>query len=419
MPLASTSRLAHGQSTRPSSSSSCRSMRPFVRRSPPRRRPRCRRAAAAAQPVVALLRVSSNNPAPVSWDQSADEVFVRVPVGPDVRGRDVDLEVHPTRLSLRVRGEAALDGPVEGAGAAAPAIDVDGCFFTLEDGKEGRHVLVTLAKRTPGYMSWPELLEADKADDTVTRRCWLDVAFRGEGGGKDGNDDGERRGRIVLALYGNACPRAVANFVALCTGERREDGNSAAAATSATPPPLPPSSRDPLHYLGVPFHRVIDGFMAQSGDTTYADGTGGLSIYGDTFEDEPQGLRLKHDARGLLACANAGPDTNSSQFYLTFRACPHLDGKHVVFGRVEAGGEVLAALEAIGTPTGEPRGRAVIVGCGALPEGAAEEQGVALAAQLPLQEFDGANETVQASAWVWQRAQEDAEEGVQAAGDDA
>jgi cyclophilin family peptidyl-prolyl cis-trans isomerase len=341
-------------------------------------------------------------------------VFVRVPVGADVRGRDVDLEVHPTRLSLRVGGKVVLDGPVEGAAAAGgggggsgPAIDVDGCFFTLEDGDggAGRQVLVTLAKRTPGYMSWPELLEADKADDTVTRRCWLDVAFRdGDGGDEKASTATttairERRGRLVLGLYGNACPRTVANFVALCTGERREDGCADPAAAS---------SRDALHYLGVPFHRVIPGFMAQSGDTTFADGTGGLSIYGDTFDDEPQGLRLKHDGRGVLACANAGPDTNSSQFYLTFRAAPHLDGKHVVFGRVEAGGEVLAALEAIGTPAGATRGRAAIVGCGALPEGATEDEGVALAAGLPLgeveeEEQEGDEGAAKKDAWVWRQ----------------
>jgi cyclophilin family peptidyl-prolyl cis-trans isomerase len=327
-------------------------------------------------------------------------VFVRVPVGPDVRGRDVQLEVHPTRLSLRVQGKPLLEGPVEGAGGAGAgaAIDVDGCFFTVEaEGDAGRHVLLTLAKRTPGYMSWPELLEADKADDTVTRRCWLDVAFRD--GDADGKSDGaatqERRGRLVLGLYGNACPRTVANFVALCTGEQREDKKAAADPSSA-------KSRDALHYLGVPFHRIIDGFMAQTGDTTFFDGTGGLSIYGDSFEDEPQGLRLKHEGRGVLACANAGPDTNSSQVYLTFRATPHLDGKHVVFGRVEAGGEVLAALEAIGTPSGQPRGRAVIVGCGAMPEGATEEEGVALAGQLPLREVDGdGEEEREGREWMW------------------
>lgn len=360
-------------------------------------------------PVVttALLRVVDGGDAQspssrrVTWDQSADEVFVRVPVAEDVRGRDVDLEVHPTRLALRVRGQLVLEGPVEGAGAAEGAIDVDGCFFTLEDGggggsgdgdlSLGRHVLVTLAKRTPGYMSWPELLEDDRPDDTVTRRVWLDVAIR------DGDEEGqeqqqqERRGRLVFGLYGNAAPRTVRNFVELCTGESREDGAS---------DPANATSRDALHFLGTPFHRIIEGFMAQCGDTTFGDGTGGASIYGDSFEDEPGGLRLPHSSRGVLAMANAGPDTNSSQFYATFRATPHLDGKHVVFGRLEGGGEVLAALEAIGTPTGTPRGRAAVVACGAMANGASEEEAVAFAGEMPLQESE---QGAAALSWVWEQ----------------
>jgi len=465
MPLTSTSRLSGGTVSV--------TRRPSLAARSPGGVGRHHRGRRPASPTVALLRVggvvgNANSGAPsrappaVTWDQSADEVFVRVPLAPDVRGRDVDLKVHPTRVCLRVLGEAVLEGPVEGAGgsgggsggaaaagAGEPAINVDGCFFTVEDDAKhgGRHVLLTLAKRTPGYMSWPELLESDRADDTVTRRCWLDVAIRAPsapsstlssspgkkegrgaavggatgtgtgGGGQDdeGEDDDdlegknkaaaaettttiERRGRIVLGLYGNAAPRAVANFVALCAGDRREDGAGDPGAAA---------SRDALHFLGTPFHRVIPGFMAQGGDTTFGDGTGGLSVYGDAFEDEPQGLRLAHVARGALAMANAGPDTNSSQFYLAFRGLPHLDGKHVVFGRVERGGDVLAALEAIGTPGGQPRGRAAVVGCGALPEGATEEEGAELAARMPLAEVDDEDSSPggkgDALAWVWEQ----------------
>jgi peptidylprolyl isomerase len=372
-----------------------------------------RHRAAVATAVTALLRVvaappssSSNTPRRVTWDQSTDEVFVRVPVADDVRGRDVELEVHPTRLVLRVQGLEVLAGPVEGAGGRGgglgdgAAIDVDGCFFTVEDrsgGALGRHVLVTLAKRTPGYMSWTELLEDDRPDDTVTRRVWLDVALRENEEGEEGSHPAERRGRLVFGLYGNATPRAVANFVALCTGEQREDGAGGDAA----------AGRDALHYLGTPFHRVIPAFMAQCGDTTFGDGTGGLSIYGDAFEDEPGGLRLAHASRGVLAMANAGPGTNSSQFYVTFRAAPHLDGKHVVFGKVEAGGEVLAALEAIGTPSGATRGRAVVVGCGAMREGATGRDAQAWAADMPLQEVLGVVGGVggddAAEAWLWEQ----------------
>jgi cyclophilin family peptidyl-prolyl cis-trans isomerase len=161
---------------------------------------------------------------------------------------------------------------------------------------------------------------------------------------------GERPlGRIVFELFSDVVPKTAENFRALCTGEKG----------------ISPLSRVRLHFKGNKFHRVIPGFMSQGGDFTKGDGTGGESIYGAKFADEPAGLRLKHERPGLLSMANAGKDTNGSQFFVTFVATPWLDGKHVVFGRVVEGMNVVAQMERV--PTGasdKPRIPITIADCG-------------------------------------------------------
>lgn len=133
-------------------------------------------------------------------------------------------------------------------------------------------------------------------------------------------------GRLVFELYSDKVPKTAENFRALCTGEK--------GASTAGPP---------LHYKDSLFHRVIKGFMVQGGDFTKFNGTGGESIYGGRFEDED--LRGLHDRPGLLSMANAGKNTNGSQFFITCAPAPHLDGNHVVFGRLIAGVSVLRLIE--------------------------------------------------------------------------
>ena len=158
---------------------------------------------------------------------------------------------------------------------------------------------------------------------------------------------GKPAGRLVFELFADTVPKTAENFRALCTGEK---GMGRAGKA--------------LHYKGSHFHRIITEFMCQGGDFTRGNGTGGESIYGDKFKDE--NFTLKHTTKGLLSMANAGPNTNGSQFFITTVVTPWLDGKHCVFGKVVEGMDVLDEMEACGSRSGDTKQPVVIEDCGEL-----------------------------------------------------
>jgi len=154
----------------------------------------------------------------------------------------------------------------------------------------------------------------------------------------DVNIGGNKAGRITFELFADVTPKTAENFRTLCVGTTI---NGKAAG-----------------YKGSGFHRVIPEFMIQGGDFTAGNGTGGVSIYGNKFADE--NFKIKHEKKYLLSMANAGPNTNGSQFFITTVLCPWLDGKHVVFGQVTSGGDVVDKLEKQGSSSGSPKTKCFI-----------------------------------------------------------
>ncbi|GAA0154658.1 chaperone [Lithospermum erythrorhizon] len=173
----------------------------------------------------------------------------------------------------------------------------------------------------------------------ITHRVYLEVDI-----------DKQRAGRIVIGLYGEAVPKTVENFRALCTGEMGKAANGIS-----------------LHYKGTIFHRIIPGFIIQGGDITSAHGRGNHSIYGATFPDE--NFKVKHSQAGIVSMVNSGPDSNASQFFITTVKASWLDGEHVAFAKVIDGMDTVFAIEGgAGTYSGRPRKKVIITDAGEIPK---------------------------------------------------
>jgi len=231
----------------------------------------------------------------------------------------------------------------------ALTIDPTNANVKIELAKAKKSVAAAKAKHKAAYTGMFNKISvySDKANAVIpgssknNPKVFMDIAI-----------GGEFKGRVLFTLFADTVPKTAENFRALCTGEKGTG-----------------KSGKPLCYKGSTFHRVIKDFMIQGGDFTAGNGTGGESIYGEKFADE--NFIVKHTEPGLLSMANAGPGTNGSQFFVTTVATPHLDGKHVVFGRVESGMEIIRDIENLEVAPGDnkPNVSVEIIECGELKGG--------------------------------------------------
>lgn len=276
-------------------------------------------------------------------EDDSGEFQVYVPIDAGIKAKDLDIKITQKVLKVGIKGQEPIidDAPFR-------TLEAEDCSWEIDTEDGQRCAVLTIVKKGK-YDNWEYLCKCEDLppDMTITNKVFFDVSI-----------EDEEAGRIVMGLYGNQVPKTVENFRALCTGEKGEG-----------------KSGKPLHYKGCVFHRIIPKFMCQGGDFTAGDGTGGESIYGSKFEDE--NFKVKHTKPGLLSMANAGQATNGSQFFITVKDTPHLDGKHVVFGEVLEGYDtVVKKMEEVGTAGGSTSKKVVIADCGELtpePESKPEE----------------------------------------------
>jgi len=268
------------------------------------------------------------------WEKGSDEsedVKVYIPIDAKTKAKDMDYNLTKKTLTIGIKGQDPIIDD-----ALFKECDPDESSWEIDTHKGARCWILSLFKKSK-WDKWEYLVKSEDVppDTSITQSVFFDMTL-----------GDEKLGRIVIGLYGNVAPKTAENFKCLCTGEKG-DGKKG----------------KPLHFKDSSFHRVIPKFMCQGGDFTSGDGRGGESIYGEKFEDE--NFRVKHSKAGLLSMANSGPNTNGSQFFLTVKETPHLDGKHCVFGEVLEGyDDVVKKIEAVGSEGGEPSKKVTIADCG-------------------------------------------------------
>lgn len=187
--------------------------------------------------------------------------------------------------------------------------------------------MIHLKKRRGGMRNYPKKkIWRDTPLEDMREKAYFDITI-----------DNKKAGRLIFLLYNDKVPRTCGNFTELCSHQHR------------------------YGYKGTAFFRIIPGFMCQGGDWLTNNGKSSNSVFSRPFLDE--NFKVKHDGPGILSMANIGPNTNGSQFIITFKATPGLDGKNVAFGKLEEGWDVLKKMEECGSKTGQPTNRVVITRC--------------------------------------------------------
>ncbi|GAB5363074.1 hypothetical protein AAMO2058_000852300 [Amorphochlora amoebiformis] len=267
------------------------------------------------------------------WTQTDTEVNVYIPIyDPSITPMDIEI-VQKSRNKLDIR---VFDQPLTQSPLALEVIP-DSTYWFLDELEGKRCIHIVLEKRDKDRI-WPYLFLEEDIEPTleITDRVYMDIDI-----------DGDRIGRIVIGVFGEDVPKTSKNFLALSEG------------SSGT------FKGRNMHYKGTRFHKIIPNFILQAGDFANGDGSGKGSIFGPTFKDE--NFRIRHMEAGVVTMANAGRDSNGAQFMITLQPSSWLDMKHVAFGKVIEGMDVVQKIAKMGSSTGEPLGEVLIADCGILP----------------------------------------------------